>query len=77
MLMAPETMTFDDDERAALTALLKATIAADRYPMSPRLRMLKRVLDKLEPPAPRSEPIPPPKPPGEPSLALRRKQRRR
>jgi len=53
-----------------------ATIAADRFPLSPRIRTLKRILDKLAPPPPSPEPLLPPKPPGEPSLALRKKKRR-
>ena len=45
-------LDLSDTERAALVALLSATIAADRYPLSARVRALKRILDKLEPPAP-------------------------
>jgi hypothetical protein len=73
MSMVPAAMTLDDDERAALVALLKATIAADRFPRSPRIRALRRILDKLEP---MPEPIPPPKPPGERSVVLAKKRRR-
>jgi len=69
-------LDLSDTERAALVALLSATIAADRYPLSARVRALKRILDKLEPPVPKPEQHPPPKPPGEPSLRLRRKRRR-
>jgi hypothetical protein len=65
-----------DAERAALVALLKETIAADRFPLSPRIRGLKRILDKLEPPSPASETLPPPKPPGERSTVLSKKRRR-
>jgi len=67
----------DDADKAILIALLKATIAADRYPLSPRVRALKRVLDKLDRPRRASEPLPPPKPPGERSMALAKKRRRR
>src|SRR5207302_1789503 len=49
---AIRTLDLSDTERAALVALLSATIAADRYPLSARVRALKRILDKLEPPAP-------------------------
>jgi len=70
-------LDLSDADKAALVALLKATIAADRFSLSPRVRALRRILDKLEPPGPSPQPIPAPKPPGEPSLALRRKQRRR
>ena len=65
-----------DDDKAILAALLRETIAADRFPLSPRVRSLKAILAKLDPPAPRSEPIPPPKPPGERSVVLARKRRR-
>jgi hypothetical protein len=47
-----------DDETAALTRLLTNTIDADRYPLSPRIRALKGILDKIEPP-PVREPLPP------------------
>jgi hypothetical protein len=49
-----------DDETAALTRLLTNTIDADRYPLSPRIRALKGILDKIEPPPIRG-PLPPPK----------------
>jgi hypothetical protein len=65
-----------DADKAALVALLKATIAADRFPRSPRIRALRRILDKLEPPPLGPEPIPPPKPPGERSVVLAKKRRR-
>ena len=51
---------FTDDEKTALTALLKRTIDADRYPLSPRVATLKGILAKLEPPRPASAPPPPP-----------------
>jgi len=59
-----------DAELAALIALLRETIAADRFPLSPRVRALRRVLDKLETQPPGPEPLPPPKPPGERVVAL-------
>jgi hypothetical protein len=43
--------------------------AADRFPLSPRVRRRQAILDNLEPPAPRPE-LPPLKPPGEPSMLL-------
>jgi hypothetical protein len=46
-----------DDEKTTLVALLKRTIDADRYPLSPRIRALRGILAKLEPPAP--APLPP------------------
>jgi hypothetical protein len=58
-------MAFDLDEaeRAALIELLAETIARDRFPRSPRIRTLNRILDKV-------------KPPDERSTALSRKPRR-
>ena len=38
-----------DDETAALARLLKSTIDADRYPLSPRIQALKAILDRQEP----------------------------
>jgi hypothetical protein len=40
------------------------------------MRIYKAILDKLAPLAPRPEPIPAPKPPGERSALLTRKRRR-
>jgi hypothetical protein len=53
-------MTFDltDDEKLALVALLRDTIAANRFPLSPQIRALKAILAQLEPRA-RPEPLPP------------------
>ena len=73
----PATPRLDDADFAVLVALLKQTIAADRYPLSPRVKRLRAILDKLEPPPSRLEPYPPPKPAGEPSLLLSRKKGRR
>jgi hypothetical protein len=44
-------MTFDltDDEKVALTGLLRRTIDEDRYPPSPPWAPLKAILAKLEP----------------------------
>ncbi len=66
----------DDTDKAIVAELLRETIAADRYPLSPRIRALQRVLDKLDPPSPTAEPLPAPKPPGERSMALKKKRRR-
>jgi hypothetical protein len=48
-----------DDEKVALIALLKRTINDDRYPLSPRITVLRRILAKLEPPKPAPAPLPP------------------
>ena len=69
-------LDLDDNDKAALVELLRQVIAADRYPLSPRIRKLRAILDRLNPPAPRPEPYPAPKPPGEPSAVLAKKKRR-
>jgi hypothetical protein len=48
-----------DDEKLALVALLKRTIADDRYPLSPRIGTLKGILAKLGGPKPAPVPLPP------------------
>src|SRR4051812_49420237 len=58
------------DDQSALAALLRETIAADRLPLSPRVRHWQAINDKLEPSAPKPAPLPPLKPPGEPSMVL-------
>jgi hypothetical protein len=74
--MASVTPGLTDDDKAALIELLRETIESDRFPFSPRIKSPKAILAKLDPPAARPEPLPPPKPPGERSLALRKKRRR-
>jgi hypothetical protein len=69
--MPPVDLT--DAEHAELVRFLRAAIEADRFPLAPRLRTLRAILDKLDP---RPEPLPPPKPPGERSMAMTRKRRR-
>ena len=56
--MLDENLT--PDERGELLKLLRDTIAADRYPLSRRIRTLKSALAKLDP-QPQSvvEPLPP------------------
>jgi hypothetical protein len=65
-----------DADLATIAALLRETIAADRFPLSPRVRHWRAILDKLEPPAPRPV-LPPLKPPGTPSMVLAKKRGRR
>jgi hypothetical protein len=74
--MASVTPDLSDDDKAILVELLREVIAADRFFLSPRVRSLKAILAKLDPPAPRPESLPPPKPPGERSLVLVKKRRR-
>lgn len=54
---------------AAIAKLLRETIAADRFPLSPRVQELRAILDKIEPPEPRPE-LPPVKPAGQPSMVV-------
>jgi hypothetical protein len=68
----PPTADLDDAEKVAIAALLRQMIAADPFPMSPRIRTLRTILDKLEPASPRPQPHPVPKPSGEPSLLYRK-----
>ena len=62
------------DEKTALTALLKRTMANDRYPLSPRIGVLRGILDKLVEPHQRPEPLLPLK--GYAPPRARAKQRR-
>jgi hypothetical protein len=61
---------------ATIAKLLRDTIAADRFPLSPRVRRWQAILDKLEPPPPRPE-LPSLKPPGTPSMLLAKNRGRR
>jgi hypothetical protein len=47
------------DEKLALLAGLKRLIDEDRYPLSPRVRMLESILSRLQPPKPAPLPLPP------------------
>jgi hypothetical protein len=70
------TTDLTDDDKAILGELMRETIERSRFLLSPRTRRLKAILDKLDPPPARSEPLPPPTPPGERSMVLTRKRRR-
>ena len=48
----------NDKETAALARLLTTTIDGERYPLSPRIQMLKAILAKMRP-EPVREPLPP------------------
>lgn len=65
-----------EDERAELLRLLRAMIAADRFPLSPRMRCLKAIAAKLDP-VPPVEPFPAPKPAERPRYVLAKKRRPR
>jgi hypothetical protein len=73
----PATPELDDAEKAALIAELRRIISADPFPLSPRIRMQRAILEKLEPTPARPQPYPAPKPAGEPSHVLARKKGRR
>jgi hypothetical protein len=58
--MADESLSrLTQDEKTALAALLRRTIDADRYPLSPRISTLRDILAKLQPPEPAPAPLPP------------------
>jgi hypothetical protein len=68
-----------DEETLALLNLLTETIESDRYPLSPRIRVLRGVLSKFGPMGP--APPPPARPPTpeerDPRRAPRQGRRRR
>ena len=66
----------DTADRTALAELLRDTIAADRFPLSPRIRRLRAILAKLDPPPAAAIVYPAPKPPGERRMAMRKGRRR-
>jgi hypothetical protein len=73
-------MNLTDDDLAVIVRLLRETIAADPFPLSPRIRGLKAVLAKLDPrAAPVARPKPPPtvRPVDEPSMLAQRRNARR
>jgi hypothetical protein len=51
-------LDLSDDESTALARLLRRTIDDDHYPLSPRIRQLQGILDKIEPPLTREPPPP-------------------
>ncbi len=70
------TLDLNDADKAILAELLRETIERNRFLLSPRIRSLKAILAKIQPPASQSKPYLPPKPPDERSMALARKPRR-
>ena len=54
------TLDLTDEETAALTRLLRDAVDGDRFPLSPRVQLLKGILTKIRPEAVR-EPLPPPR----------------
>lgn len=72
----PAMPDLSPDDYRELAQLLREALAADKFFLSPQYKLRKAILDKLEPPSVR-EPLPPPKPAGEPSWAMRKKRMRR
>ncbi len=70
------SLDLNEAERAALIELLRGEVEHTRYPLAPRVKVLRGILAKLAPQPPATEPLPPPKPPGERSMALTKKRRR-
>jgi hypothetical protein len=64
-----------DDEARALTRHLRQALDYAPYPLAPRLDPLKAILAKLDPPAPRPEPLPPLTPSMGPSHGQKRRRR--
>jgi hypothetical protein len=52
------TLDLTEEETGALARLLSRTIDDDRYPLSPRIQILKGILVKIRP-KPAREPLPP------------------
>jgi len=63
------------EDRAAIAALLRDAIAADRFPLSQRVKNMREILHKIEPPQPEPFRFPPLKQ-GRPSQVLRKQARR-
>src|SRR5260370_262684 len=61
------------EETISLIVYARQKFAEERSPLAPALRPIRLLLARL---APSTKPVPPPKPPGELSLALRKKRRR-
>ena len=71
-------MNLSADDTAALAGLLRDMIAADRFPLSPRIKHWRAILDKLDPPAPAPKPAPvsPLNPPAAPRVVSIKEWRR-
>jgi hypothetical protein len=67
-----------EEDRAELIAIVKAAIAGDRYPLSPRVRRWRAILAKLDPESVSAAEVPTAAParPYEPSILARRQKRR-
>jgi hypothetical protein len=68
-------LDLSDEESDALARLLRRAIDDDRYPLSPRVQMLKGILQKIRP-EPARKPLAPPTKPLEPPSKGRYRRRR-
>jgi hypothetical protein len=68
------TPDLTDEETAAPIRLLSETINDDRYPLSPRIQLLRTILAKFKP-EPAREPLPPPKAYAPPRATAARRRR--
>jgi hypothetical protein len=66
---------FSDDEKAAVIEVLRDTIDRDRFPQSPRIRLLRRILEKLGIRSTLAVPSPPPNPRSRLGAALAKRRR--
>jgi hypothetical protein len=64
-----------DDERDQLVRELRGVIDGDRFRFSARIRWLKGILDKHDPPKAPANPFPAPRPSGEPPSYMLRRRR--
>ena len=69
-------INLNDDERAVLVELLIDTIEHDRFPLLPRIRLLRAILAKLGVGSAPAMPYEAPRPPSERSMVLAKKRRR-
>ena len=63
------------EDRAAIAELLRDTIKADQFPLSPRIKRMREILHKIDPPEPEPFRFPPLKQ-GRPSQVLGKQARR-
>jgi hypothetical protein len=69
------TLELTDQEQQALVRLLRRSIDEDRFPLAPRHAPIKAILEKLEPPTPKPDPLPPLTPGLAPSVGRARRRR--
>jgi len=67
------TLDLSDIEIGALATLLRHTIDDDRYPLSPRVQLLKGILGKIRP-EPERAPLSPPKVYAPPRIGAKRRR---